>query len=198
MTATGLSLPAPDAWAAGLSAEQQLEWIIDCYRMRVDDDAMGGEMRGVYNPDADKMDVTVDFMQFCLLAQRRLVLTKRIMADEQRWAALLDKAVQLVPFAFEKSDAQDKWGGENVFAVATGGRSLRYTAERVYGSGIMGGEYDMLRVTVREEINRKLDEARDSPGAFFNPARSDALLAPVGGAKLWKKFHQRLRLNGQH
>lgn len=32
------------------------------------------------------------------------------------WAAFLKVAVGLLPYAFEKSDAKKKWGGENVFA----------------------------------------------------------------------------------
>jgi hypothetical protein len=36
-------LPAPDGWALGLTQAQQQEWLVDCYRMRVDDDyAWGG------------------------------------------------------------------------------------------------------------------------------------------------------------
>jgi hypothetical protein len=38
------------------------------------------------------------------------------------WGKFLKAAVKLLPYAFEKSDAQEKWGGENVFAVAMGGR----------------------------------------------------------------------------
>lgn len=29
----------PDGWAAGLSEREKYEWLVDCYRMRVDDDA---------------------------------------------------------------------------------------------------------------------------------------------------------------
>ena len=32
-----------------------------------------------------------------------------------------------------------QWGGENVFAAMMGGRSLRATAEMVYGASCMGG-----------------------------------------------------------
>jgi hypothetical protein len=42
--------------------------------------------------------------------------------------------------AFEKSDAQERWGSENVFDVAHGGRSLRYTAISIYGSQPMEQE----------------------------------------------------------
>ena len=46
----------------------------------------------------------------------------------------------LLPYAFEKSDAKEKWGGENVFAAAMGGRSLRATGEIVYASSIQAME----------------------------------------------------------
>jgi hypothetical protein len=40
----GRGPPAPDGWAAGLTPAKQHEWLTDCYRMRVDDDAVyGGE-----------------------------------------------------------------------------------------------------------------------------------------------------------
>ena len=42
----------------------------------------------------------------------------------------------LLPYAFEKSDAKEKWGSENVFAAMTGGLSLRATGEVVYGASI--------------------------------------------------------------
>ena len=36
-------MPAPTAWAQGLSSDKQAEWLVDCYRMRLDDDyAIGG------------------------------------------------------------------------------------------------------------------------------------------------------------
>jgi hypothetical protein len=38
------------------------------------------------------------------------------------------QAVRLVPFAFEKSDAKEKYGGENVFSAMMGRPSLRWGA----------------------------------------------------------------------
>ena len=43
----------------------------------------------------------------------------------------LATAVDLLPYAFEKSDAQEKYGRENVFNVALGGRSLRLAIQGV-------------------------------------------------------------------
>ena len=53
----GPRLPDPASWAQGLSQPKKYEWLVDCYRMRVDDDyAMGGgNLRGLYNQPADKV-----------------------------------------------------------------------------------------------------------------------------------------------
>lgn len=41
--AGGIRKPTPSGWAEGLSREKAAEWLVDCYRMRVDDDyAWGG------------------------------------------------------------------------------------------------------------------------------------------------------------
>ena len=57
---------------------------------------------------------------FCRLAARREALPAG-----WSWAGLLETAATLLPYAFEKSDAKEKYGGENVFSVVMGGRSLR-------------------------------------------------------------------------
>lgn len=48
--------------------------------------------------------------------------THQVVPAKWDWGKFLKAAVKLLPYAFEKSDAQEKWGGENVFAVAMGGR----------------------------------------------------------------------------
>jgi hypothetical protein len=43
MPAGGPRTPTPSGWAEGLSRDKAAEWLVDCYRMRVDDDyAWGG------------------------------------------------------------------------------------------------------------------------------------------------------------
>ena len=46
-------------------------------------------------------------------------------------------ALDFVPYVFEKSDAQEKYGGEIVFNAAIGGCSLCFTAEVVYETTCM-------------------------------------------------------------
>jgi len=42
----GVSPPGPAAWAQGLKPDKQAEWLVDCYRMRLDDDYVYGGGRG--------------------------------------------------------------------------------------------------------------------------------------------------------
>jgi hypothetical protein len=41
------------------------------------------------------------------------------------WSAFLKKAMLLVPYAFEKEDAKEKWDGEHAFSMLMGKPSLR-------------------------------------------------------------------------
>jgi hypothetical protein len=54
--------------------------------------------------------VAEDFLIFCKLAVK-----SKVLPSSWDWHAFLSKA-QLLPYAFEKSDAKEKWGGENIFA----------------------------------------------------------------------------------
>lgn len=101
--------------------------------MRCDDDyAWGGcYLHGAYNPEASTATIAEDFLSFCLLAVRSGAVPKR-----WDWAAFLKVAATYAGFAFEKSDAQERWGSENVFEGAMGGRSLRYTGTQIYRSEI--------------------------------------------------------------
>lgn len=56
--------------------------------------------------------MAADFLTFCKLAVKAGVLPAG-----WDWPGFLRKAQGLLPYAFEKSDAKDKWGGENVFAA---------------------------------------------------------------------------------
>ena len=183
----------PDAWMQGLSEAKQHEWLVDCYRMRLDDDyAWGGcNLHGIYDPDATKLSVMCDFLEFLILATRKRVLTLPSLA---RWTALLSTAAQLVPYAFEKDDAAKKWGSENVFNVVTGGRSLRYTGELVYGSSIMAGsEQDPIHSEVHEAVTTALmDQDEDATPAF---EANRGLFESVGGVSAWMNFYQQLRLS---
>jgi hypothetical protein len=118
----------PSAWSDGLAPLAAAEWFVDCYKMRCDDDyALGGcYLHGVYNYEATAAAIVFDFLQFCLLAVASEVVTASF-----DWDTCIIKYGNLIGYAFEKSDAQEKYGRENVFAAMMGGRSLRFTATQV-------------------------------------------------------------------
>ena len=115
------------SWSKGLPQIAKYEWFFDCYRMRIDDDYAigGGNLRGLYDEDATPASILLDFCFFCRLAKCRNVLPSQWQCKD-----FLKVADDWILAAFEKEDAKDKYGSENVFnACLGGGRSLRFTGE---------------------------------------------------------------------
>lgn len=97
---------------------------------------LGSYLHGPYASNATPISIFEDFFRFCVLVARR-----KVVPNDWNWGAFLKKAVIHVRFAFEKSDAKERWGGETYFDGAVlGGRSLRYTGTVVYGRGVNYGE----------------------------------------------------------
>ena len=117
--------PPPHAWAIGLNAHMQREWLVDCYRMRLDDElAWKDSIRpGSLYDQAGANEIAQDFLVFCCLAKR-----KGVLPENWSWSKFLDVAAGLLAFKFEKNDAKTKYGDENQFALLNGGRSLRWAA----------------------------------------------------------------------
>jgi hypothetical protein len=133
---------------------------------------------GPYNPDATKLSITWDFMLFCLLAAQH-----EVVPADWPWTDFLKVAVKFCVFAFEKSDAQERWGSESAFAALMGGRSLRATAELVYGSSCQ-------QIGRTEEV-RKLSQELDKYRSL--DAMPAELLNKIGGRDVWKTFMQNLK-----
>eukprot|EP00947_MAST-08B_sp_MAST-8B-sp1_P001239 g1239.t1 len=170
------ALTQEQAWSAGLAPPDLYEWFANCYQMRCDDDYAygGGNLHGPYNPEATPEDIKIDFMAFCLLAARR-----RVVPPGWDWPAFLAVAAAFVSFAFEKSDAQERWGSENVFAAVAGGRSLRFTGESVYGTSCQQSFMD--------------DEPEENQLAESDSAEpTDATLDEIGGRAAWDEFVAKL------
>jgi hypothetical protein len=166
-------------WAIGLSKKEQAEWLIDCYRMRIDDIYVNtGDLLGHYNPNNSAKDIFIDFLLFNVLSEKRLAFP-----DEFDFKSYFSFAKKGLFFTFEKSDAQDKYGSENVFDVISGGRSLRFTAELIYGRSVQDNEvsYD------ENKFANKLENLKD----LF----SDVLLYEnIGGVDKWKDIYNFITL----
>ena len=179
-------------WAAGFTPPDVYEWFSNCYMMRCDDDYVwgGGDLHGPYDPDSTTQSNAKDFLIFCLLASRR-----HVVPPGWDWLAFLKVASQFVCYAFEKSDAKERWGGENFFSTMTTGRpSLRHTAEVVYGSSATAAMNDAPHpdhIKATEEILQDrfcLDDVDEDN----DPSISDALYNEVGGRAAWEVFETML------
>ena len=112
-------------WARGMDRNMQMEWLVDCYRMRLDDEMVwqNSIRPGSLYDQSAAGEIAQDFLVFCCLAKK-----KGALPEKWSWPEFLDVAVGLLVFKFEKSDAKIKYGGENQFDLLHGGRSLRWVA----------------------------------------------------------------------
>lgn len=171
------SNPLFNQWASGLSEAKRYEWLVDCYRMRVDDDLIWDNYsHGIVDGNATSFSVVLDFLLFCIAATLRGVLP----SDIWNWKEFLNVARPLLLCGFSKDDAQEKYGSENIFAGVMGGRSLRFTGNMVY-DGEMNQEFgpgDAVTQTLRESILWKFKKPEDF-------SRHAELLNDVGGIEIW-------------
>jgi hypothetical protein len=154
----------------------------------------GCNLHGLYEVSTDtdrpaKNVICEDFLLFCKLA-----VAHGVVPQGWDWKRFLRAAVGLLPYAFEKSDAQEKWGGENVFSVMMGGRSLRYTGEVVYGTSVMGaaagggvakGDGGATFEQLSQQVEGQWKQLVKGDGRVF---------ADVGGVAVWKQLHSALQL----
>jgi hypothetical protein len=109
-----------------------------------------------------KARIGLDFLLFV----KQCLAKGAVPALSWDYAKLLKAAPRLLnrPFAKQR-DAIDKYGGENVFDASSGGRSLRYTAEHVYGTSVGNPAFsrDAAYVRIKAEIYRVLPIVLDQP-----------------------------------
>lgn len=178
-------------WSNGLG-NRQYEWLVDCYRMRVDDDCThgNGKRHGLYLAGASDIAtqsllrracIGLDFLLFVKLCQEKGAIPQL----DWDYSELLKVAPRLLSKPFSKQgDAIRKYGGENVFDVANGGRSLRYTGEHIYGTNILNPGYslDAAYLRIKSEIHKVVQPIKID---FFqaDELRSDLMMVPVKDLK---------------
>jgi hypothetical protein len=150
---------------------------------------------GLYNPEATKDTIIKDFLVFCKLA-----VNHGVVPPGWDWSAFLSKAAGLLGYAFEKEDAKDKWGGENVFSAMMGGRSLRYTGEVVYGSSCMApgnprDDREKAAQATLEQYERQVEAAFAGGAGGQQLGQHQQLFAEVGGLAAWQQLCRALRFN---
>mmetsp|Transcript_6638 Transcript_6638/g.11456 ORF Transcript_6638/g.11456 Transcript_6638/m.11456 type:complete len:273 (+) Transcript_6638:129-947(+) len=203
------------AWADVLSPAERYEWLCDCFRLRYDDIyCLGGaRSRTFWTPES----VCGELFVFSKLAVKN-----NVVPDGWCWNGFLAKAVELVKYAFEKSDVRDMYGGETIFNAMT---TLRFIGEMVYQSPVVGfNEFSPDEGAVYEALfssalfeededgddddddeddpwTTPLDDPRMTPldraelKKNKNSEKKEALCGDVGGLRPWLDFQDELRRN---
>lgn len=172
------------SWYEGLG-HKKYEWIVDCYRLRKDDDYVWkGKLKGIYNPDNSEIEILKDFYVFCCLLKLRNMLPK-----DWDWKEFLTITKRLICFAFEKSDASEKYGTENIFVASLGGRSLRFTSSIIYGYSHcdQGSKDDLEKLIVNYLYKEKLTNLKDFDKYKF-------LFKDLGGDMIWVDLGNSLKI----
>lgn len=153
----------------------------------------GGNLHGLYDPECSKDSICEDFLIFCKLAVQH-----NVVPPGWSWSKFLSTASGLLPYAFEKEDAKEKWGSENVFQAMLGGRSLRFTGEMVYGSSIMGHGAQGMATEEGSNSDDDCDELTEKVVGNWHSlvAGESDVFSNVGGVSVWRDLHRRLRLAG--
>jgi len=187
------------AWFKTHGSYRSAEWIVDCYRMRADDDVAWGSMNfhglyeiGMSSPSDSHTKAFIivkDFLKFFKLGIRNEVIPP----SKFNFALCIGYfAPNLLVYAFEKEDAKIKWGRENVFST---GPSLRRTAETIYGFSCMAEDSDAEAQEQEERVEREVSEIleRQLDASNFD-ASEEAIFENVGGKTLWTGlFHSLFR-----
>lgn len=175
--------------------------------MRVDDDYVWGggsgfkyvdlgfNVHGLYRARKGygAMAIVTDFLFFCKLAKARGAIP-----PDWEWKKFMGQAAELLVLVFEKSDAKEKYGGENVFSPMVGGRpSLRYTANKIYGIGACHGESWDDNKGVIERVLEEIDPIFNNTPTIDNFCKETrkavvSAFQHVGGIKSWKKLARKV------
>jgi len=141
------------------SLEHKYVWLVDCYRLRVDDDYVWGgcHLHGIYDPNPEHVtpkNVAKDFMIFCDLAAKKGFIP--LMWD---WSHFFDIASEKICCAQEKSDIKEKWG----FSIPS---FLRIIADKIYGG--RPGSFESKHDEAWKKFNIKEEETFKDVGGIDN------------------------------
>jgi hypothetical protein len=153
------------------------------------------DLHGPYDEDLTADSLLADFLVFA-----RLAVERKAVPHDFDWPRLCAQAGELILYAFEKSDANEKYGSENVFAGMMGGRSLRWTAEVIYGKAATPEENDARHLELLEQVasvrGRFVAMAGEQPCGPESVAPVSrtllAMLADVGGFEAWAALYRKL------
>ena len=104
--ATQLAYGSVLDWARGMDSNMQMEWLVDCYRLRLNAEKVSlGQIRpGSLYDQSGAGEIVQDFLIFCHLAKQ-----KNIIPDDWIWSQFLHVAAENLAKSFGEKDAREKY-----------------------------------------------------------------------------------------
>lgn len=171
-----VSAPDPVETKPKSIPNEQYEWIVDCYRMRLEDDCIwaGGATHGLYQLDATGASITADFFVFCKMAHKSSSIP-----EPWNWEEFLKIAAQLLPESLERRSASKKWGANR---LSNSEDSLRSIGEKIYltTAGSTRRESDEL-VKLNNLVKKKKWVGLTSQSQLFDD---------IGGVQIWRTLEK--------
>ena len=170
----------PRAWSTFLPITKHTAFILDCYRLRLDDDYKRGnhKIRGLYLLQGEdlrckELRILEDFLCFMKMAKKNDCLP-----EDFDFPECLRLAPEPLKKPFTKADAEKIWGKENCFSV--GRASLRRTAEQIYKCTMDEDHYCEIDL-MEDEVSKYVDRT--------NFENSDPLgFQDIGGFRIWNRL----------
>ncbi|CEM07660.1 unnamed protein product [Vitrella brassicaformis CCMP3155] len=186
-----------------LKPARAYQWVVDVYRMRVEDElVLTGETRGLYS-GGERMDICEDFLIFCKAAVDVKHLPVEFRSSQSSsssasasssstsgaaptatwdWGEFLDVASKCLMFAVEKPDIVAEWGNAIPF---------RLWGEAIYGWSVTGfscppPRFEKVRDEVEKDFDVDAEMVRQEGFELKKPKGS--LFGDVGGWAVWRKF----------
>ena len=177
----------PAAWGRVLEPAVRLEWLVDCYRVRLNDVSFHGEQyaRGLYDPEHTVASIVQDFLLFVKLALRRGIIPTPTPPDWS-WSAFLSKASELLRFPFEESEAQAKYGGDDALEAA------RVTGELVYKVPVKARITDDENEALLNSLRRVWPSFFTSSAGEMVASNAPGVFEDAGGWALWEELFDAL------
>jgi hypothetical protein len=182
-------------WALELSPSEQARWLVDAYRMNVNDEFNKGNLRSIYVQNSTALDSFLDFLTFCVSAKVHGV----VIVSEFNWKELTNCAKLCLHQRFSETEAKVKYGDESV-------RSLQSVASVVW-DGSANEMLNALFVRYKAEFGSSINFAdlqnwlNEQPSFWFNETNefsTGSLFQLVGGIQLWSDLYEVLKSTIEH
>ena len=147
----------PKNWFDQIDEDNREEWLLDCYRLRTDEDYLAKNYHGIYGVEgtATVSDKKLTTIEDIIFFAKRVLESKIIPEDLEdtffNWTIFCDLAAENLSTPFQLADAVQKYGKEQLNPLSTK-PSLKRQAEFIYGFSCTTKPKDRIKTDSLEQL----------------------------------------------